>query len=63
MKENRTTLVYGFIEAGKTTYIQDCIFHDYFHKRGSTLILCFEAGETEYDAQKLASFKIGRAHV
>jgi G3E family GTPase len=62
MKEIRTTLVYGFLEAGKTTYIQDCIFHDYFHKRGSTLILCFEAGETEYDAQKLAPFRTAVAY-
>ena len=62
MKDIRTTLVYGFLEAGKTTYIQDCIFHDYFHKRGSTLILCFEAGETEYDAQKLNPFRTAVAH-
>ena len=47
-------LVYGFLDAGKTTYIQDCILHDFFHKRGTTLILCLEAGETEYDAAALA---------
>lgn len=49
-----TILVYGLLDAGKTTYIQDAILHDYFYKYGSTLILCFESGETEYDTSALA---------
>ena len=40
-KQIDTRLIYGFLESGKTTYIQDCIVHDYFHKYGTTLILCF----------------------
>ena len=40
-----TRLVCGFLDAGKTTYIQDCILHDYFHKYGETLILSTEDGE------------------
>ena len=48
-----TRLVYGFLDAGKTTYILDCIRNDFFYKYGSTLILCFEQGETEYDAEML----------
>lgn len=52
-----TRLVYGFLEAGKTTYIQECILQDYFHKYGTTLILCFEQGEQEYDIEKLAEKK------
>ena len=48
-----TRLVYGFLDAGKTHYIQDCIMHDYFHKYGTTLIICFEQGEEEYDAGQL----------
>ncbi|MBR1821782.1 MAG: hypothetical protein IJ769_09185 [Clostridia bacterium] len=52
-----TYLVCGFLEAGKTTYIQDCVFHGFFHKRGSTLILCFEAGEVDYDVDRLRQYR------
>ncbi len=52
-----TRLVYGFLEAGKTSYIQDCILHDYFHKYGTTLILCFEQGGTEYDETALSAYR------
>lgn len=58
----KTTLVNGFLDAGKTTYIQDCIFHDFFHKRGTTLILCFEQGETEYDEEALRQFRTETAY-
>ena len=50
-----TRLVYGFLDAGKTTYIRDCIQNDYFYKYGKTLILCFEQGEEEYDPEALAA--------
>ncbi len=49
-----TRLVYGFLDAGKTTYIEDCIRNDFFHKYGKTLILCFEQGEAEYDEEALS---------
>ena len=49
-----TRLVYGFLDAGKTSYIRDCIQNDYFYKYGTTLILCFEQGLEEYDADALA---------
>ena len=52
-----TRLVYGFLEAGKTTYIQDSVFHGFFHRRGRTLLLCFEEGETAYDLERLADFR------
>ena len=52
-----TRIVYGFLDAGKTAYIQDCILNDYFYKRGTTLILCFEQGEAEYDTEKLREKK------
>lgn len=58
----RTTLVGGFLDAGKTTYIQDCIANDFFHRRGSTLILCFEQGETEYDPALLARTRTDAAY-
>ena len=50
-----TRLVYGFLDAGKTSYIQDCIQNDYFYKYGKTLILCFEQGEETYDEDALAA--------
>lgn len=64
MEERRinTTLVNGFLDAGKTSYIQDCIFHDFFHKRGTTLILCFEQGETEYDTTALRQYRTELAY-
>lgn len=52
-----TQLVYGFLDSGKTTYIQDSVFHGFFHRRGSTLILCFEEGETAYDLERLRDYR------
>ncbi|MBQ6388734.1 MAG: hypothetical protein IJH90_03775 [Mogibacterium sp.] len=54
MKEIDTRLVYGFLDAGKTTYIQQNIRDDRFYKYGSTLIICFEKGEVKYDEEALA---------
>ena len=54
VKSIDTRLVYGFLDAGKTTYISESIRDDLFYKRGSTLILCFEEGETEYDEEFLS---------
>ena len=54
MKDIDTRLVYGFLDAGKTTYIKGSIRDDLFYKRGKTLILCFEEGEEEYDEDALA---------
>ena len=53
-KKIDTRLVYGFLDAGKTTYIRENVLSDVFWKYGSTLILCFEQGEEEYDAESLA---------
>lgn len=49
-----TRLVYGFLDAGKTTYIQDCMENDRFYKYGHSLILCFEKGVSAYDEEALA---------
>ncbi len=57
MDRIKTYLVYGFLDAGKTTYIQEQIFGGYFHKHGSTLILSFEDGEREYDVEKFRSYR------
>lgn len=52
-----TRLVCGFLDAGKTTHIQSCIVNDFFHKYGTTLILAFESGETEYDEDTLLRYR------
>ncbi len=54
MKEIDTRLVYGFLDAGKTAYIRENVLSDTFWKYGSTLILCFEQGEEEFDPESLA---------
>jgi len=48
-----TRIVFGLPGAGKTSYILGCIRNDYFHKYGTTLILCFERGQEPYDLQEL----------
>ena len=48
-----TRLVYGFLDAGKTTYIRENIQGDVFYKYGSTLILSFEEGEEDFDPVEL----------
>lgn len=57
-----TRLVCGFLNAGKTAYIQDCIFHDFFHNYGSVLILCFEEGELSYDLERLRNYRAAVAY-
>ena len=57
MNNIASTLVYGFPDAGKTSYIRDCILNGFFHRRGTTLILCFEQGEEQYDEAALAEKK------
>ncbi len=53
-QEIDTRLVYGFLDAGKTAYIRENVLSDVFWKYGSTLILCFEQGEEEFDPESLA---------
>ena len=50
-----TRLVYGFLDAGKTWYIQDSVKNDLFYKKGKTLIISFEKGTEEYDTAVLDS--------
>ena len=58
-KNVKAHIVTGFIEAGKTTYIQSLITNDFFHKReaGKTLILAFESGQVDYDKELLSELK------
>ena len=52
----KTYVITGFIESGKTTNICNCIFHDFFYKYGSTLVISFEQGEVEYPIDKLKKY-------
>ena len=57
LPETDTRLVYGFLDAGKTTYLKENVMNDVFWKYGSTLILCFEEGEEAFDPEALAKKK------
>ena len=57
-----TRLINGFLDAGKTFYIRESIQNDYFHKYGTTLILCFEQGEEEYDLAALTERRTSVAY-
>ena len=46
-------LFLGFLESGKTTFIQDTLQEDYFADGQKTLVIACEEGEEEYDDQIL----------
>lgn len=49
----KTYLINGFLQAGKTTYIQNLLKQEYFNTQERTLLLVCEEGETEYDIDAL----------
>ena len=44
----------GFLESGKTTFIQDTLEDKRFNSGERTLLLVFEEGENEYDESKFS---------
>ena len=40
-------LINGFLEAGKTQFLQFTMGQDYFQAEGKTLLICCEEGDTE----------------
>ena len=50
-------LMTGFLESGKTTFIDDMAQQDYFRIPQSTLIINCESGEVEYSEGKLKKLK------
>ena len=46
-------LVTGFLESGKTTFLDFTLQQDYFAIDGKTLLILCEEGEEEYDMSKL----------
>lgn len=56
-KQDRTVPVYminGFLESGKTQFLKFTLAQPYFKTRGTTLLICCEEGEEEYDTELLA---------
>ena len=47
-------LINGFLEAGKTEFINFTLSQPYFQSKGKTLIVVCEEGEVEYDSKLLA---------
>lgn len=50
-------LINGFLESGKTSFIQYTMSEDYFAIEGNTLLLVCEEGEVEYNAKRLREEK------
>ena len=46
-------LINGFLEAGKTQFLQFTMAQDYFQTEGKTLLIVCEEGDTEYDPELL----------
>ena len=46
-------LINGFLEAGKTQFLEFTMEQDYFQTEGKTLLIVCEEGDTEYDEKKL----------
>ena len=46
-------LINGFLEAGKTQFLQFTMGQDYFQAEGKTLLICCEEGEREYEQKAL----------
>ena len=46
-------LINGFLEAGKTQFLQFTMAQDYFRTEGKTLLIVGEEGDTEYDPELL----------
>ena len=49
-------LITGFLESGKTSFIQFTIQQDYFADGEKTLLIACEEGEEEYDLSMLANY-------
>jgi len=56
-------VVNGFLESGKTAFIQETLSDPYFSDGGTTLLLACEEGEEEYDEHILESYDVIRVQV
>ena len=58
MKLGKVYFVNGFLDAGKTSFIQDLLEEDYFEIDGKTLLILCEEGEVEYDDFLMQHLKV-----
>ncbi len=56
-------LINGFLEAGKTQFLQFTMGQDYFQTEGKTLLIVCEEGDTEYDPTLLTRTKTSVVYV
>lgn len=56
-------LINGFLEAGKTQFLQYTMEQEYFRSEGKTLLLVCEEGDTEYDEIMLADMKTAVVYI
>ncbi len=51
-------MIYGFLESGKTQFINFTVSQDYFQMDETTLIIACEEGVEEYDASELKKYNV-----
>lgn len=59
--KQREVMVYlmtGFLDSGKTQFLQFTLSQDYFQIRGTTLLILCEEGEEEYDAELMKKHRV-----
>lgn len=56
-------LINGFLEAGKTQFLQFTMEQDYFKTDGKTLLIICEEGDTEYDEELLKATRTSAVYV
>lgn len=56
-------MINGFLEAGKTQFLQFTMEQDYFHIEGKTLLIVCEEGDSEYDMELLQKNKTSTVYI
>lgn len=56
-------LINGFLEAGKTQFLQFTMEQEYFQTEGKTLLIVCEEGDTEYDEELLKNTRTSVVYV
>lgn len=56
-------LINGFLESGKTQFLQFTMEQDYFQTDGKTLLIVCEEGDTEYDEELLQQTKTAVVYI
>ena len=51
-------LMTGFLDSGKTQFLNFTLKQDYFQIDGTTLLLLCEEGEEEYDSEELKKYNV-----